>query len=474
MFCCVVIVDSTSDGAGKCGGKVTVTAQSRQREREEKRRYKIKRSMERQKKMKSKCKTQEQKIDTMLTDEDKNLLARWSKMQTVTGPQKGVSSQSTGQSSQGQDPLPLMQNPSGADPAAISLVTSGQSTNPSTSFATTTGLQLFANSSIMQIASTQNAVVNTQHAIGPKSSIAQSKTLTSSSSSSIDDKPQMQSMSHPRRIMPKDATAFSGSSMYQITGSGTTLPFTLVAQPVISQNILNNPTSSTQSNHAYAGAPAGLSGITLAPSSSVTPQAQFVIPQNSVTIPRAAASNHQGNAVGSFQPIRPMQNGPSIPTGGGNHKKLSKPPTAEHSPVSEQHSYRSRIYSDRETPSPPSVASPPSYEEALQAKLTHSRNNSDGVEDFDTSLDDISPFKSSPKPLSFIRPSEPPPDLAYVTRQLSKSMVEDIFPPLLALTPKGDGAGYGLSLDFEDLLGQTNYLPQPVVVNQNPPAAENK
>ena len=48
------------------------------------------------------------------------------------------------------------------------------------------------------------------------------------------------------------------------------------------------------------------------------------------------------------------------------------------------------------------------------------------------------------------RPSETPADLiALLSKQLSKSQVVDIFPPTLALTPKGTGAGYGVGMDLD-------------------------
>ncbi|XP_046374434.2 mitogen-activated protein kinase 7-like [Haliotis rufescens] len=45
------------------------------------------------------------------------------------------------------------------------------------------------------------------------------------------------------------------------------------------------------------------------------------------------------------------------------------------------------------------------------------------------------------------------PDLiALLSKQLSKSQVEDIFPPSLSLTPKGTGGGYGVGADLDALM----------------------
>ncbi|XP_070783332.1 mitogen-activated protein kinase 7 isoform X4 [Enoplosus armatus] len=47
------------------------------------------------------------------------------------------------------------------------------------------------------------------------------------------------------------------------------------------------------------------------------------------------------------------------------------------------------------------------------------------------------------------------PDIHTVTLQLSKSQVEDILPPVFSVTPKGSGAGYGVGFDLDDLLTQS-------------------
>nr|WRY74751.1 mitogen-activated protein kinase 7 [Rachycentron canadum] len=47
------------------------------------------------------------------------------------------------------------------------------------------------------------------------------------------------------------------------------------------------------------------------------------------------------------------------------------------------------------------------------------------------------------------------PDIHTVTLQLSKSQVEDILPPVFSVTPKGSGAGYGVGFDLDDLFNQS-------------------
>ena len=131
----------------------------------------------------------------------------------------------------------------------------------------------------------------------------------------------------------------------------------------------------------------------------------------------------QGKDTSSFQPIN------SIP----NKASSAQPkilPKVENSPVSDEKSYRSRIYSDRETPSPPLAISPPTYEEALKAKQeTNSKNDAEG-QDFLTSLDNISPYKPSPTTkldqaasLSFTNEA-PNPDLASLIPKLGHSTTD--------------------------------------------------
>ncbi|XP_078508681.1 mitogen-activated protein kinase 7 isoform X1 [Lissotriton helveticus] len=52
-------------------------------------------------------------------------------------------------------------------------------------------------------------------------------------------------------------------------------------------------------------------------------------------------------------------------------------------------------------------------------------------------------------------PSVSSPDIHLVTQQLSKSQVEDILPPVFSVTPKGSGAGYGVGFDLEEFLNQS-------------------
>lgn len=47
------------------------------------------------------------------------------------------------------------------------------------------------------------------------------------------------------------------------------------------------------------------------------------------------------------------------------------------------------------------------------------------------------------------------PDISVVTHQLSKSQVEDLLPPVFSMTPKGSGAGYGVGFDLEEFLNQS-------------------
>ena len=68
----------------------------------------------------------------------------------------------------------------------------------------------------------------------------------------------------------------------------------------------------------------------------------------------------------------------------------------------------------------------------------------------------LTPPGAQPNP----RTTTSPPELAHVIHQLSKSAMEDSLPPILQLTPKGNGTGYGLSLDFEEWLQSSMDSPQ--------------
>ncbi|XP_069507970.1 mitogen-activated protein kinase 7 isoform X2 [Ambystoma mexicanum] len=61
----------------------------------------------------------------------------------------------------------------------------------------------------------------------------------------------------------------------------------------------------------------------------------------------------------------------------------------------------------------------------------------------------------NPSISSQITPSVGSPDIHLVTQQLSKSQVEDILPPVFSVTPKGSGAGYGVGFDLEEFLNQS-------------------
>lgn len=45
--------------------------------------------------------------------------------------------------------------------------------------------------------------------------------------------------------------------------------------------------------------------------------------------------------------------------------------------------------------------------------------------------------------------------IAMLSKQLSKSQLESIFPPALSLTPRGTGAGYGVGMDLDLLMADT-------------------
>ncbi|XP_005090387.1 mitogen-activated protein kinase 7 [Aplysia californica] len=67
------------------------------------------------------------------------------------------------------------------------------------------------------------------------------------------------------------------------------------------------------------------------------------------------------------------------------------------------------------------------------------------------------------------RTADSPADLiALLSKQFSKSQVVDVFPPTLALTPKGTGAGYGVGMDLETMLTDAQDNNACVRVEQSP------
>lgn len=414
---------------------MTVTAQSRQREREEKRKQKLKRSQERQKK---KSKNKPENSASLLTEADKNLLEKWSKMQAKVPSNPNPNSQNRqrlkSDSSTGgaeKDSIAKQMQPaqsvSSQNHADIVLITD---TNPS---------------------KTNNAPLHRVEVAPSRNPVDAVKTIPqiNMSAAMAND---TRTMPNQRRIMPKGSNTFTGAT---IVSTGTTLPSTFTYQLAVGQNVVNQATS--QGTAIYAGNVATVSGVPLN-TTSVSDQSQifkFALPQNSVAGISVLNNFQQGNNTSGFQPINSVPNKAS-----SVQPKIL--PKMENSPVSDEKSYRSRIYSDRETPSPPLAISPPTYEEALKAKQeTNSKNDAEG-QDFLTSLDDISPFKPSPTTKLDQAASLPFSNEASNADLASMIQNLDILPPTLALTPKGDGAGYGLDLDFEDLLSRTLDFPSGV------------
>eukprot|EP00057_Strongylocentrotus_purpuratus_P017287 XP_011671761.1 PREDICTED: mitogen-activated protein kinase 7 [Strongylocentrotus purpuratus] len=102
-------------------------------------------------------------------------------------------------------------------------------------------------------------------------------------------------------------------------------------------------------------------------------------------------------------------------------------------------------------PSPPSCLqqSPPDY------RSTTSQANPAGSLNNHTSTT----ANRSQNPALVRRHDSTSSDITNIIRQLSRSVVEDTLPSLLSVplpvTPKGDGGGYGLSLDIEELMGES-------------------
>ncbi len=555
----VLFPDSTSGLCSKGGGKVTVTAQSRQREREEKRRQKLKRSQERQKKMKSKSQNQENS-GALLTDEDKSLLERWSKMQA------GASA-NPAQSSQKKHRLKSDSSVGGANESVVQLQSvSGQSSvgqdrNVLTEdVSNKPSVQLFSNSNKLQQLPTSQTVV------GSVKNVAQMNMTT------VTSNVNRPGVTNQRRIMPKDTAKVyaTGSSLSTLpnsfaimaqlpvgqtvgTNPATSQGGAIMAQLPIGQTIGSNPATSqggaimtqlpvgqtigsipatSQGGAMMTQLPAGQAigsnpatsqggviyatdvthgGITI-PNAAISnqPQTQYVIPQqpvSSVVPQHSVSSGIPQNSLSSIAPQRVMSSSlsrqnpvtsaspqptvasvvPLDSVASGSSTLLNNQQDTTNSSdftpinsikpgkasISNENSYRTRIYSDRETPSPPQPLSPPTYEQAMKAIHDQSQNGAEEQHDSLGSLDEISPFKPSPQAsgLPFGKITEPP-DIASVIQQFSKQAVEDILPPTLALTPRGDGAGYGLSLDFEELLGGTlgmasgGQQPQPEASNE--------
>ncbi|XP_022107362.1 mitogen-activated protein kinase 7-like isoform X2 [Acanthaster planci] len=450
--------------AEKGGGKIPVTALSRQREREQKRRQKLRRSLERQKRGKGKGKkateNSEEDKHQLLTNEDRNLLERWNKMLS----KKKEMEESTGET----DRADKESSRPGPDLGKVS----------------------------------QDKSLLTHRCVGSDAALA---TLSADASKSTQGSPNCSSLAEPQvgeplssmtstvsSLQQKQKTAQTGPELCEkIPASGAVEPASMLSQQQVSSLGSTPPSVIFTFPMATQAQQNSLSGtIKFLPTSVNSfgvndPQLFLSQPSsqpmntnpNHSFLPQSDVESSNGTTA---RPIRDQQ----VPIAASSTSKppastadsaiaqlLERYPTAVSSSFSPTgvkgdsnsgfQQYRTRHYSDRETPSPPHniQQSPPAYEDALKKKLINYKSPTGNQHSYlyKQSSQYHNASKQSPVATADPQATQPnpstdptPPDLAQVIRQLSKSAMEDSLPPVLQVTPKGDGAGYGLSMDLED------------------------
>nr|XP_054749222.1 uncharacterized protein LOC129254733 [Lytechinus pictus]XP_054749223.1 uncharacterized protein LOC129254733 [Lytechinus pictus] len=384
-------VESTSSEPGKGGGKMPVTALSRQREREEKRKQKMRRSM---KKKKNRNDKEEKNVPpALLTEEDKSMLERWNRMQQ----KEATASKSQDESSRrvkSESDVPY-------EPAAKSQVPN----NPKRSDVVQYSIKI--ESDVSSRNDSKSFKVSGSLMESPKFGATASPTLFDEISS-LNQESYPQS---PDYLSQLDLP--SGNSLF-----GSVSPYSLNVEST-------SETGNSSQNRMPLGATCG-------------PQEEL---QFNSTL---QATNQQ------TMPFSPMFVATSRNRSGSDvflsPKKSPK----------QQFLYRSPA--DRQTPSPPShIPSPPSCLQKSPPDYRSTTAQANPVGLFNNQTTSLA--GQSQDPSVGRRNDSTSSDITTIIRQLSRSVVEDTLPSLLSVplpvTPKGDGGGYGLSLDIEELMGES-------------------
>ncbi|XP_038056233.1 mitogen-activated protein kinase 7-like [Patiria miniata] len=436
--------------AEKGGGKIPVTAVARQREREQKRRQKLRRSIERQKKGKAKGKkntkeVQEDDKHQMLTDEDRSMLERWNKMLKKKDQEEPSESDKAGDDSSAlgsehskvikEESLLFHKRVESDVGVSAAVAEPSQNTRGSSSRSSVTEL----GESVSSITNTAQGGQKVGEKIATSGVVETISVPTQQQISSLDStaSTNMFPFSVASKAQKNSYSSATKTSPSSLNNFGTNNAQLYFSQPS-SQPMNTNP------NHSF--------------------YAQSDQKSSSVITSRQTGDQQMSTATSSAnQP-------PASTTDTATAQLLSRYPTATSLSVGFQpgksdgssgfQQYRSRHYSDRETPSPPHniQQSPPAYEDSMKARFTPYTSPTGNPQSYPykhssqyLSLSKQSPVRQDGLP-THSRPSPTPPELAQVIRQLSKSAMEDSLPPILQVTPKGDGAGYGLSMDLEDWL----------------------
>ncbi|XP_071945451.1 uncharacterized protein [Antedon mediterranea] len=375
------------------GRKMSVKAWERQKEREDKRKLKLKKATERQKKQKAKTKIQENN-GLFLTQEDREMLERWNKMRATAQEDK--------------------------EKGTVNLKLSKSEPNIQTSLKTSVQAQQSNAQQTVMSSSNQTIPSSLENSSGylNKDRNLPTTFVLAGQGQSQQGQPVQIKLTQPTTFVIKNSANLA---------LNTRVPIRQNLKPIApkKQQCANIQTKFT--NH-----------VAVAPSNTKEP----ISDQN--------ISNLDQNKVHTYSAIdmfNDMQIKPSVPT-----KATLKSPQRLFQPVS---------------PSPPFIqhGSPPTYEEALEAKQKTPTKMSPLLRDefliahnfggasAKMSAPDL--FKDVIPPQGFYRDSNSQPDIAFVTHQFSKSGMIDVLPPILQLTPRGDGAGYGLTMDLEELLNQS-------------------
>ncbi|XP_070573103.1 mitogen-activated protein kinase 7-like [Ptychodera flava] len=438
---------STQSDGKKEKVKQPVTAMSRQREREEKRRQKLQRSMERQKKLKEKNKTKESD-NLMLTASDRQLLERWNKMRETTKPfvhpirnhlreleeLKGDKKKSK-----------LGKN--------VKVIGQGMGRD-SNSEQLSVGQPLTTGFTPIELP------VNQMQPLVNKPLATFNLNVAGLNGDGEDVSVSQAGVPNHQQVVVNNLP-----STAELTDQLSTI------QPVCndqSTTILNQslPVSLFTANQENKELCQGLGQVT-----------------QSLTVPRPAAQLSQSfSAASTSQP-----SAATLPLVSQDLPTTLLPPvqaTNSSDVPAVESPYEYRTPRERDTPSPPTTnqTSPPTYSVAMATKQISSTttvtcgmpgnlvkplaqhppmqtNNPTSVAqqpaNQQTPADALLPTLDL-----YAKTHNSPPDLAMVTKQLSRNIMEDTLPPLLQLTPKGDGSGYGLGFDIDELLNQSLGIPE--------------
>ncbi|XP_077995584.1 uncharacterized protein LOC144449050 [Glandiceps talaboti] len=495
-----------SDGK-KGGQKQPVTAAARQREREEKRRQKLQRSMERQKKLKEKKKGNVSE-NLLLTESDRQMLERWNKMRKVTTPfvhpirqhlkdlkdlkadkRKRLGSNSQLGTSAANQPtitgfIPITSSVGQVAfnqplaPVNQTIVDLNQSQHCATLSQPIKAESQTPHVTINQPQTLQTSVVDQQQPTLPQPSVNQQQPTLPQTSV---NQPALQTIDIDQLQPTLQASSvnqpqpnFENSGLNPGTRSTPLLRQTLPVQ-LLEGIELDSSVKETDQTEEPSSQPCQL---------VANPESSQFVQQQSLTVTQPnqqyfpTTTSHQlipsSTVIDSQIPITQNVKTALLPR--------VQPTSSTSSQIVSPYEYRTP--NERDTPSPPitlssppatvNVPSPPSYSDAMEDKKRehakyghveigatplHTGKHMNSYPSLCVSTDQ--PSIQLPDRDLYAKTTSSPPDIAMVTKQLSRNIMEDTLPPSLQLTPKGDGSGYGLGFDIDELLHQSLGVPPP-------------